>query len=144
MNRHTKLWFVASLFAPILAGCGGGGGSGGGTAEGTLGAPATVTVGVARASSISASGRNFYKFVAASTATATISLTNTQSDLAWLLFSDAAHTNLIWICDNFFTTPGPADETCTTQALVSGATYYMRVDEWDDVAGTFTLLVAQP
>lgn len=142
MNGHTKLWFTTSLFILILAGCGND--RDGAATEGTLGDPATVTVGVARASSISASGRNFYKFVTTSAATATISLTNTQSDLAWLLFSDAAHTNLVSICDNFFTTPGPADETCTTQTLVSGATYYMRVDEWDAVAGTFTLLVAQP
>jgi hypothetical protein len=153
MKKLTKSLLVTSVFSLFLVACGGDKDAAAPapapaptpapTSEGTPAAPVMVTIGVPRASSVSAYGTSYYSFVATSASTATISLTNTQSDLTWVLFSDSTYTTIVDLCDNF-PTPGSANETCTTPALANGATYYLMVDEWDTIAGTFTQTVVQP
>ena len=37
-----------------------------------------------------------------------------------------------------------SDEIDITPVLAAGTTYYIRIDEWEDVAGNFDLLVTFP
>jgi hypothetical protein len=147
--RQVLISVMAVLFAMLtLISCGGGGGGapipsqiGGG--EGSASNP--VDLGVANttlthAGSIGAWGSSYYKFTAGSSAGShTISLTSTHSDLSWDLYNSSN----VWIasCDSIYTA---GDETCTTPQLTAGSVYYLSVDEWDTVAGSFTLTVYPP
>ena len=147
MKAFLMKWSVLVLTLSLFSSCGGGGApfappqSGGG--EGSTGSP--VNLGVAnttltRAASIGALGSSYYKFTAGSSSGAyTISLSSTHSDLSWDLYSSSNY----WIasCDANITA---VDETCTTPALTAGLVYYLNVDEWDMVAGSFTLSVSPP
>ena len=140
---------VALVMMSLLISCGGGGGgsqlappqSGGG--EGSPGSP--VNLGVANANlihagSIGSWGTSYYKFMAGSSSgTHTISLTSTHSDLSWDLYN----SSYSWVasCDNIY---AAGDETCSTPPLTPGSAYYLSVDEWDMVAGSFTLTVYPP
>ena len=114
--------------------------------EGSIASPVslgTASTTITHAGSISADGTSFYTFTTGSTAgTYTISLTNTHSDLSWDLFSNSGFTSLVRYCDNFVTI-GANNEICSA-TLTAGTTYYLAVDEWDIVAGTFTLTVTSP
>jgi hypothetical protein len=110
--------------------------------EGTPSNPITITVDVTRSGSIAAWGTSYYKFTPANTGVHTISLTNLDSDLSWDLYDDAGWTSLLDYCDDNL---DASDEIAqTTTALTSGTTYYLMVDEWDYVGGTFSLLVSYP
>jgi hypothetical protein len=82
-------------------------------------------------------GTSYYKFVAVGTGLHTIALTNTGSDLSWDLYSSSDFTGWIDGCDDFWV---PAYEIDTV-FLNFGVTYYLLVEEWDFVAGTYTLTV---
>jgi bacillopeptidase F len=71
-----------------------------------------------------------------------ISLTTTQSDLGWTLYSDASFTTPLKVCDAF-TTAGPNNESCFA-SLSAGVNYYLAVREGDAVAGTYVLTVTPP
>lgn len=109
--------------------------------EGSSSSPVLLTVGVTHPGTIGIFGTSYYTFVAAGSGAHTVGLTNTKSDLSWDLY-DSTYT---WIdgCDDYVT-PGPNDEIKQTVSLNNGATYYLRVDEWDDVDGTFNLTVTYP
>jgi hypothetical protein len=109
--------------------------------QGTMSNPLGLTVGTAHNGSIEAFGTKYYKFTTASAGTHTISLTNLASDLSWDLFNDAGYTNWMWFCDNFFDS---RDEIDQTPSLTAGTTYYLSVDEWEMIAGSFNLLVTYP
>ena len=112
----------------------------GGGGEGSIAIPISLgsTPVTRNGASVGAWGSSYYQFNVGTTASRTISLTNTQSDLSWTLFTDSNFSNLLWWCDNYLYNN---DEICTTPTLNSGATYYLIVDEWDNVTGTFDLTV---
>ena len=152
--RTKSIWtklLVLIFSVSLLVSCGGGGG-GKGTPppppsnEGSeaspvnLGTPATT---ITHAGSVSAYGTSFYTFTTGLTSGYyTISLTNTHSDLSWAFADSGFTTPIIMICDNF-ETPGANNEICSV-TLTAGTTFYLAVDEWDTVAGTYTLTIAPP
>ena len=105
----------------------------------------TLIVGTAYTSlSIEAFGTNFYQFTPGSTGIHTIRLTNNlTSDMSWTLYTnpDILQPNIIDSQDAIF---GIGDEIGTTPSLSAGAVYYIAVDEWDSVAGTFDLQITFP
>ncbi len=110
--------------------------------EGTISNPMELTVGTAHSGQVGAGGTSYYKFTANNDGAHTIALTNTQSDLSWDLYSSPDFfSNLLLFCDDFF---DASDEVRATPALGSGTTYFLLVDEWDDMAGTFTLTITFP
>lgn len=151
--RETIRLVILALGLSLLVSCGGGGGGGGdgtgsGTGdEGTVSNP--VSLGVAgtslvRTGSVGAAGDSYYSFTTdACGGTHAISLTNTQSDLGWRLYSKTTFTinDLVDWCDSYYTN---SNESCTTPSLNPNTTYYLEVSEYDDVAGTFTLTVTPP
>lgn len=143
------------LVMPLLISCGGGGGSdpnnnndSGGTDGGTTGGtvtvgtssnPAQLKVGASQQSTVAATGAYYYVFTAGtSSGSHAISLTNTQSDLSWDLYSDANYSSLfVYNCDKNW---GTQDEVCTV-LLTANAKYYLRVNNWDNVTSTYTVAV---
>lgn len=126
-----------------------GGGSASGLSNGVcldgtnLDDPSRLTVGLACSGLIDAFADVEFNFDATDTATYTIFLTKTQSDLSWELSVDASFNN--FVCDNFLVN-GPNDEICSTAertgfTLTSSVTYYLLVSEWEVVSGTFSLLI---
>lgn len=145
-NTCLQLFRFASIaFYLILAACGGGGGGGDGNStsqnEGSSVSPVNLGVvssSMSRASSVDAWGTSYYQFQTGSIpATYIISLTGTMSDLSWSLYSNTFMS--LQDCDNSLSA---VDEACTTVALAANTVYYLIVDEWDNVAGTFTLSVS--
>jgi hypothetical protein len=114
--------------------------------EGSIASPVslgTASTTITHAGSISADGTSYYTFTTGSTAGSyTISLTNTMSDLSWDAYSNSGFTSLVRHCDNFVI-PVANNEICSV-TLSAGTTYYLAVDEWDVVAGTFTLTITPP
>ena len=45
-------------------------------------------------------------------------------------------------CDNNWNNNG--DEIDSTPSLTAGTTYYLMIDEWDMVAGSYNLIVTYP
>lgn len=81
-----------------------------------------------------------YSFIPSETGTYTISITNAQSDLSWTL-SRSPNTNdkEIYFCDNYL---DASNEVCTPdEVLIAGQEYYLYVDEWDNIGGTYNLLI---
>lgn len=135
-SRGFRLTMCCGIM--LLTACGGGGDDSSGD-EGTPSEPVTLTVGTSHSGSINKFGTSYYRFTATTNGTYRISLTNTNSDLSWVLFSNPDYFGLIKSCDNFME---KGDEVCTTgSALTAGTTYYLSVDEDDDVAGTYKLQV---
>jgi len=137
-----KIRFVVILLFVIIfiLGCN----QNGGTTyqdEGSPSNPVLVTVGVTHHGTIGSYGSSYYTFVAAENDSHTIGLTNTQSDLSWELY-DSTHAYME-DCDDYMV-PGPNDEIKQTSSLTNGADYYLLVDEWDYVAGTFDLTITYP
>lgn len=93
--------------------------------------------------SITAFGTNFYNFTAAGNGTHTIALTGLSSDMGWTLLASNSLSNPVVLAekDDSFDN---SDETGITSTLVSGTRYYLAVDEWDSVAGTFNLEITFP
>jgi hypothetical protein len=115
--------------------------------EGSIASPANLgTVSppiLTHAGSISAGGASYYLFTTASTSGSyTISLTNTHSDLEWTVFSNSGFTSLVKDCNNF-PTSGANNESCSV-TVTAGTIYYLRIKEWDNVAGTYTLTINTP
>ena len=122
----------------LLAACGRGGGNDKASDEGTLEAPITLTVGTSHNGSINKFGTSYYRFTTASNSIHRISLTDTESDLYWTLFSGSTFSGFILECD----ASDRGDEICTSpSALTAGTTYYFTVDEFGNLAGTYKLQV---
>lgn len=109
--------------------------------EGTLLNPVSLSVGSTHQGTVGSYGTSLYQFIAAGNGSHTISLTNTQSDLSWWLYDDSNYSNDIDSCDDYW---GAADEIASTVPLTNGWTYYLAVDEWDHVAGTYSLTITYP
>lgn len=110
--------------------------------EGSLSNPVVLTVGTAHSGTIGEGGTSYYRFTTTNAGVHTIGLTNTKSDLSWDLYSTPDFwTDLIAWCDNHRTA---ADEIGPTSSLNAGTTYYLLVDEWEGIDGTFTLTVTFP
>jgi hypothetical protein len=142
-KKCRNRWFISSTIGitTLIAGCGGDSSSSGGRNEGSVNSPVTITVDTPSTRSIGGGGTNYYQFTATSGNVYQISLTNTQSDLSWVLYENSAFTFWLMECDINFN-PGAADESCqTASALSANTTYYLTVDEWDNRAGSFTLLI---
>jgi hypothetical protein len=94
--------------------------------------------------SVAAAGDSYYSFTTDACGGAySVSLTNTQSDLGWWLYSKSTYTltDLVDWCDSLYTA---GTESCTTPPLTPNTTYYLDVSEYDDVAGTYALNVTAP
>jgi len=111
--------------------------------EGTVSNPVWLSVGSTRQGTVGKSGTSYYRFNAAADGSHTIALTNTQSDLGWYLYDNLNFPFGFELnsCDVYF---DAADEIASTASLTFGDTYYLGVDEWDDVAGTFSLTITYP
>jgi len=139
---------VVSLVVFVVS-CGGGGGtpptpvSG---SEGSIASPVnlgTVSTTVTYLGKVGAYDTSYYRFTTGSTSGSyDIGLTNTKSDLSWALFTDSGFNLSIYDCDNNVS-PGANNETCSVM-LTAGTTYYLAVDEWDTIAGTYTLSLMPP
>ena len=138
------LGILITIFIILLSACssgGGGGGSPSATDEGSVASPITVTVANEYGAMVGPWGVSYYQFMAISDMQYTVSLTNTASDLSWTLYSNSSFTSVITDCDNSFS---PVDEVCSTGvSLAANTMYYLSVDEWDNVAGAFTILVSE-
>ncbi len=108
--------------------------------EGTYDSPVVLTVGATHSGTVGAWGTSYYRFTATVGGVYTIALTQAESDLSWEL-SDASRT-YIQDCDDH--TDASNEIATTIVALSAGAPYYLTVDEWDDEAGEFKLLVSAP
>lgn len=109
--------------------------------EGSIASPVLLTVGSTHSATIDEFGSNYYTFTTASMADHTISLIGVDSDLSWDLFDSADFfTTLRTWCDDYST---KADESMTISSLPVG-TYYLMVDEWDSVGGTFDISITTP
>lgn len=145
---RNNITFV--LFTMCLYACGGGGGgsatpgSGVGTGEGSETLPVTLTINTPYSGGVGSLGTSYYKFTATTAGIHQIRLTTTQSDLSWTLYRNADFVSgTIQNCDTNLV--GAANEICNTPvSLTVGTAYYFTVDEYDAVAGTYTLEVAQP
>ncbi len=147
--KRTSVAVISSIFlflgmTVVLDSCGGGGGGGGPAApvsEGSIANPVnlgTASTTLTHSGSVASYDTSFYKFTTGPTATYTISLTNTKSDLEWSLWSDAGFNISVADCDSF---SGAHDEICSVP-LAPGTTYYLAVDEWDHVAGTYSITIS--
>ena len=99
-----------------------------------------LNTGVSYNLSINAWGTDIYQFTAPETARYQIALTNTQSDLSWVVADNyQLPATILGECDNSFSA---ANEICTTASnLIAGETYYLGIDEWDEVSGSYTLRI---
>ncbi len=148
-HKSVRLKWLVPLFTLLLIiSCGGGGGGGGnsvnqGNNEGSPGNPVNlgvITTSTIHAGSLGIEGTSYYKFTTGSTSGSyTIGLTNTHSDLSWSLYNSAYY--IIDECDTLYST---GDEIGSTPVLSANTVYYLVVDEWDGVAGSFTLTVSAP
>ena len=100
-----------------------------------------ITVGTPYNGSIAAFGIQFLKFTATNS-THTGTLSNIATDFSWALCASSACTSAAQICDN--DPSGNTPETCQMTSLASSATYYLRVDEWNNVAGNYTMSLVTP
>jgi hypothetical protein len=149
MNSFSMKSLALLFTLLLLVSCGGGGGGGGGTPvnqgnnEGSPGNPVNlgvITTSTIHAGSVDIIGTSYYKFTTGSTSGSyTIGLTNTHSDLSWALYDSAYY--FIDECDTLYTT---GDEIGSTPVLSANTVYYLSVDEWDEVSGSFTLTVSPP
>ncbi len=110
--------------------------------EGSITSPVLLTVGTTHSATIDEWGTNYYTFTtAAGAADHTISLINVDSDLSWELYSDSNYTYPPdYECDDY---DYKADESKTITTLPAD-TYYLMVDEWDFVGGTFNISITTP
>jgi hypothetical protein len=110
--------------------------------EGSMFSPVAISIGDSRLSTIGEFGTSYYQFTTGPLGGGnyTIALTNTHSDLSWDFWT-SSYGHLV-NCDNFVF-PGPNDEIDVVAATAS-TTYYLTVDEWDGVDGTFILTVTGP
>jgi len=162
MNKHNKLWFVASFFVlPLmLSACGGGDSPNltpladgslaplvDGTNEGSVNNPVRLTVGTSRPSSVApVTGvfiGSYYYFDATSNATATILMSDVLLLLKADLYSNPDFTGIsIASCTTL--TLGIGISCTTSGPLVMGTRYYLHVTSVNPAADRFTLLVTQP
>lgn len=143
--RYSNL-LLTSVLTIFLAACGGGNDHGipilpSALNEGSERAPVLITVGTARISTVDVLGTSYYAFDTTSNNTATIRLTNTDSDLSWELYRNPDFTGWVMDCDIHF---DATEEICTTPTLTNATRYYLRVDEWEPVSESFNLHVTQP
>ena len=141
---------IAVVF-PLLfiMSCGDGGGGGGSAppqtdgGEGSSNSPVNlgvVNTTLTHAAFVGAYGSSYYTFTAGpASGTYTISLTLNQSDLSWSLYNSSYHQ--IAFCDAYYSA---SDESCVTPPLMPGSDYYLMVDEWDMIEGSFQLTVSAP
>jgi len=120
---------------------------GGGTGEGAIGAPVPIAWPIVSYSGwgqVAALGSSYYSFqTAASPGSLRVIVTPETdtfyfagSNLTWFLFDDPGFSNEISRCDG---AAGIAAQSCLTPQLAPSATYYLRVDEKDDIPQMFGL-----
>ncbi len=102
--------------------------------------PTPFTVGQPATETVAAHESFFGQFVATSSAH-TLTLSALRSNYGWSLFGDPSYTAsaLIYRCDAY---ADARDESCQPPLLVVGRTYYLRIDEEDGMAGSFTLTIS--
>jgi len=172
MNRHTlaknstgMLLFALLAATLVFSGCGSDAAPAAPKAppadQGTTASPVVLTVGSAFNGSVGAYGISYYTFTTGTTAmTHTISLTNTGSHLRWDLYDAAGFAayiaymtdpinnpfpNSVDWCENQPMVAGPADVVCSTAAtLAASSPYYLVVNEFETIAGNYTLNVTAP
>lgn len=115
-----------------------------GVTEGSTNNPVVLTVDAAAHNAvIDTSGISYYSFQTTSfSGSYTVNLTNTQRNLGWTLYNDAAFTYSIGSCNNV-TTTGVGDESCATTNLDSNKIYYLKVLNYESTgSSTYGVAVA--
>lgn len=152
MTMVTRLTKALVVFAAALAlvACGGGGDDGpppsvpqipGGTTGGAVGTaqnPVPVSVGPVHQTSVGVFTDSYYTFVAPTTGSYLITLSNPTIEVGWELFPDKTYSisNRIQSCSSY------AGSTCMAN-LTGGAAYYLKVDGWamSTTSGSFELQI---
>jgi hypothetical protein len=137
MKKILKILLCVSFI--LMIGCNDGGGDGG---EEKIIPPYTemlIEV-LYKSVSIEPFDTHFYKFIPESDGSYTISLTNLASDMGWVLYTnpDIMNPGVIDQQDDFLANN---DEIGTTPFLTGGVTYYLAIDEWDNVIGSYDLQI---
>ena len=143
-KRLKALLDIIVLCSLLLGACGGGGSGGGGSApppstgDGTIESPTLLAVRTPFESHVPAKGKSYYTFTAAHSVNHAVTLSLTDSDLSWSLYTDSSFSTLTLTCN---TTALAADETCwTSTPLTPGNTYYIMVEE---IGGSSNLLTVE-
>lgn len=161
--KFIKSLVLATTFLTLTA-CGGGGGGGDPTipnplnpsdpfdpiiittpstaSEGTVQSPVPLAVGVPRPDSKvgSSFSPSFFKFTTGTEGGYIVALSNYTGDLSWDVYQDAAFTNSVGSCDNFWDNL-PAN--CSV-ALNAAQTYYLKISNVVSFAGnSFTVAVSE-
>jgi len=138
MKKVLKILLCVSFI--LMIGCNDGGGGDGGD-EKIIPPYTQISTGVLYNSvNIDPLDTHFYKFTSESNGNYTISLTDLVSDMSWVLYTnrDINNPGVIDWQDDFLANN---DEIGTTPSLSEGDTYYLAVDEWDDVFSSYDLQI---
>ncbi len=124
-------------------------GSGGSTNyvnEGSTSNFISLTLDATHSGTVAADGASYYTFTTGAAGTYNIALTNLQSDLSWDLFSDSslATSTPPWEMHQDGTYDSGDEISDTDDPLAETTQYWIRVDEYDGIAGSFSLLVSSP
>lgn len=96
-----------------------------GLTEGSVAQPIPLTVGVLHSAIVNSSGVAYYSFQTTSfSGSYTISLTSTQTDLKWNLYTSLSAYNSISQCN---TSTSAVNESCVSTNLNPNTTYYLTV-----------------
>jgi hypothetical protein len=106
--------------------------------------PTTIQLNTTYTKSMEAFGTHYYIFTTAGVGNYTISLTALTSDYTWdlALYNSSnmfADQQEIYFQDDY---DGTDDDEVHTLYLNGSTTYALAVDEWDDIAGSYTLRVS--
>lgn len=141
---------LAPLLALTLVACGGGSSSPPPVppSDGTMAYPVDLGQATAPLSfpgQVGPNGSSYYLFTTGSIpGPNVIALTGTRSDLSWSLMAwDALSQSWVQldVCDNVL---GVGNEICVTGSLAANSNYMVIVDEWNNVASTYTLTITPP
>ena len=145
MRRPVAFAMMALLLA-FVQGCGEATSPAGGTTNtstgvgsGTAADPIVLSIGSIVSDTIPAGGSVYFTFTTSVAADHSVSLTQTQTDLAWKAFSNADFVNGdLGLCDTVTGTAG--DEICHVPALSSGTAYYVAlINRSSSAASTYSL-----
>ncbi|MCZ6646849.1 MAG: hypothetical protein O7B79_11490 [SAR324 cluster bacterium] len=108
--------------------------------EGVTADPVPVSVGQPYLGSVGVNMSSFYRFKTSARTAYTITVSQTHSNLSWVLFDRWVFDIILRGCDVH---DGARDESCKLTGLWPHTEYYMMVSEQSGVPGNFQLLVQE-
>ena len=107
--------------------------------------PVQMTVGIPYQDKVVLLGQNYYEFTTGAAGSYTIALTDTDSLLAWYLYSRADFSGYVANCypQGYWYEQTVGDRILSVD-LNSSTTYYLLVDEWELEADSYQLLITGP